>query len=872
MNGHNRVSAPQLSVFRQVFSPVLMVLLSLAFIVLTYSAIQFQAQLEQSRAASSDIRIWTIAQTEVEHKNLLLAVSKLKSKQETVRNQPVPAIDIANLAAQLSIAFDVYYSRIGVFQFVVGSEDISDDARADLTTLIQERDRLAEMFDNMDPVDPTQLLQFETALETLETLNRRVVLDALAFFVSKAEALRNDEILMWKKFSRVSFALLMIMAAALYIAVTLHRKMVKQLVQIKAQTVNMKLVYEASMQAVVVTDNTGQIQLINSAAERAFGYTKAEAQGRNIAEIMGPGHCLPRHHQGMQRFRETGTGASIGQGIRRVTSLRRDGTEFPVELSITSETDLLGKEIFIAFIRDVSVQIAYEKNLRAARDEARRHAAAKTMFLATMSHEMRTPLHGLLASLDLIVDNDLDGPNLELVKTARNCGLRTLHQINDVLELTQIGEFKEPPTPFVPARIVSGIMDELRALAQNRGNNVFLNVTGASSEDIWIGQPQTFARIIYNLVGNALKFTENGSVTISLAFSSQLATTPRLRVIVKDDGIGISTEDQAHLFDLFYTADADQTMVQRTSTGLGLPIALAGVHKLGGKLDVESALGVGSTFSFEIPLTAPQDNQCLSLQTSGTLQRVGFGLCCLVVDDNDVNLALTAQMLRRLGCDVVSCESGEKAVSAAVKQAFDVIFMDLNMPGGMSGTEATSKIRVQEATKNAPTTAVILALTADKTFDMSKALTMGGMDGVLLKPVQLLELQQVLSRFSPRNVKGAAPSDPAPAEMAGNDFSDLFDLIGKPHSIRLLNGVLDDTDAALKAIREQQADAVDHLHRATGSTAAVGLLELSQHLRDAEDLASAGADKALLALLATIETCAKQANNQIKHSIEQCSI
>ena len=869
MNWHHKMLVHRLLAFRWGGSHILLLLLVIGVGLLAWNAIQFQAQSERTRVASSDNRIWVISQAEVDYQNLLLAVLNLKVHQETAPNHAAQDIDRENLNAQLSTAFDIYYSRIEVLQNVVNSAGFSEELLSDVATLIKVRSQLADIFDNIDPTDPTQLLNFETAVLDLKTTHRRVVLKALDFFVSKAEVSRNNENEIWTRCLIISVALIVTMGTALCIAFALHRQLDRQLARIKAHTTKLKLVCEASLSAAVVTDSTGHIQMFNTAAERIFGYSQAEAQGRNIAEIMIPHHRLARHQQNMRRFRETGKAAFVGQGLKRTTSLHRDGTEFPVELSITLETDALGQIIFIAFFRDISEQITYEKELRAARDKAQENAAAKTMFLATMSHEMRTPLHGLLASLDLIVDDDIDDPNLNLIKIARQCGLRTLDQINDVLELTRINIAEESPSPFVPAQTVSAIIDELHASALNKKNHLFLNVTGASSEGVWMGYPHTFVSIIYNLVGNAIKFTKNGTITVNLAFSTRHSTEPRLCVIVKDDGVGISPDNQARFFKQFAIGDLDQSVEQPSSTGLGLPIAQAGVRKLGGEIKLESALGIGSTFSFEIPLKAVRTDQELPVEKQGTLPYETFDLSCLLVDDNNVNLGLTAQMLRRLGCDVVLCESGEQAVTAANERAFDVIFVDLNMPGGMSGIEAAREIRAQEAKKNISISTVILALTADITTYRS---TVPMMDGVLHKPIQLLELQQVLGQYLPKNIVDAGPSKPALADITGNDFSDLFDLIGEQHSIKLLNGVLDDIDRALKAIRGQHADAGDHLHRATGSSAAVGLLELSQHFRQAEDLVNSSANTALLTVLTSIEICAEQASSRIKNSIAQCQL
>jgi len=875
MAWRNRVLLSWHGYIKRARTSILLALLSVAVLVLIYSAAEFRAQMDKSQAANSDNRVWSISQVEVDHRNLLWALAKLKNQQQPAQEFTESTGELKRLVAELSVAFDVFYSRVTVVEAALATADLPASSRAELEATIRDRDQLADMFDTMDPYDSSQLQLFEDAVIELGTPARGVVLGALGYFVAEAMESRKQEVFIWTRFLIASVLLLIIMAVAMCISALLHRQLTRQLELIKTQTNNIRLVYESSMLAVVVTNRDGEIQLFNSAAEKTFGCSEVEAKGRNIADMMIPHRRLDNHRRDMKRYHETGKGAFIDQGTKRTTSLRHDGTEFPIELSIRSERDAQGDEILIAFIRDVSEQLAYETNLRDARDEARRHAEAKTMFLATMSHEMRTPLHGLLASLDLIEDHNIDHPTRDLIKTARNCGLRTMHQINDVLELTQIGEVQEPLSPFAPVQTVSGIMNELRALARDQGNNLTLNVIGLVDDATWLGRPQMFVRAMYNLIGNALKFTKDGSVEISLTFASGPEATPRLCVSVKDNGIGISPEDQAHLFNLFFTSTADDPVQQRNSTGLGLPIAQACIHKLGGTLVVDSQLEVGSIFSFDIPLKPLQDSQTPHLNPKDTVHLpASLGLRCLVVDDNLVNLDLTAQMLRRLGCGVVTCDSGEKAVVEAFEQRFDVILMDLNMPGGISGTEATRQIREQETTLALAVPTVVLALTADTTFDGSARLSQSRIDGVLHKPVRMHDLQTALGPLALRDNVGTDQIDGpviSPADPQHDDFKELFDLIGQAHGKRLLNGVLSDIDTALNAIRCRDADAADHLHRAIGSTATVGLLEFSQQMRHAEDLARADANTALYALLTRLEFDAKQARKRIQHGIAQSS-
>ena len=855
---------------RNLAIPTLLAVLVFAVSTLTSSAFGFRAQLNKTRAASSDSRVWSIAQAEVDHKNLLLLLQNLRAQQAGESKTRTTAADTTRLLNKLPLAFDIFYSRIGIVQALLSKGDLPEHLLANLNNLIAARAKLADTFDAMDPTDPAQLVEFEGSVSSLTDPTREVVLNGLEIFITEENASRTYESLLWQRFLITSFALLIAMKIAMGITYLLHRQLNTKFEHIKLRTDSIRLVFETSMLGVVITKRNMEIQLVNAAAERIFEHTEADMIGCRLADTIFPHHRREKYLDDVRCHQATGFSDIINSGASRMTAIRSDGSEFPIEISISTEVGMNGEEVCIAFIRDISEQMAYEKNLREARDQAAEHAAAKTMFLAAMSHEMRTPLHGLIASLDLIDDQSCNAETKGFIKTARNCGLRTLHQINDVLDLTQLDEAKEGATVFAPVKTVQTIMEELRPLARDRGNRISLHINGAATDTTGLGTPKTFSRVMYNLIGNALKFTQAGSVIIRLSFTAQFDGAPMLSVSVEDTGKGISPEDQKYLFELFFTGVSNQPDFCNSDTGLGLPIVQTGVQKMGGSVSVESQLGVGSTFSFEIPLAVEHDALPLSQSSPNTTAQSALGLQCLVVDDNRVNLDLTAQMLQRLGCDVVRHTTGEAAVTSAKEQKFDVILMDLNMPGGLSGIETTRQIRAHETRSGAQTKAAIIALTADTTFGAPAILSTNAMDGVLHKPVLRQDLRQALTRLQSHKSLPASQNNflsNDTSDLPISEFAELFDLVGQAHGERLLIGVLNDIDAVLTAMENQATDAVDHLHRAVGSTAAVGLLSFSQKLRHAEDLARTGAKTALCELLIPLQTAATDAQTHIRASL-----
>lgn len=801
-------------------APVLLALMATVFVMLAANALSFRTNLDASRAAASDNRVWTTSQLEVDHNNLLLALDGARYGASEAEKNYLP------------VAFDIYYSRVDILYAALKFGNLPPSLRSYLEKAVSSRDALALLFDSLDIEDPTALAGFTAKVQSISPLLRNIALESLAYFIADANLSREHEVLLWTRFLAGSLVLVGLMAAAVCFALLLRRQLSDQIDLVQSAANNIRMVYDASMMAVVVSDLDGKVVLFNAAAEKVFGCNAADMFGRDIAVAMIPPHRRAAHHRAMKQLRDGGVDLLLTGKPKFTTSLDAKGREFPIELTIHANRDTNGKALLIAFIRDVSEQLLHESNLREARDEARRHAESRTMFLATMSHEMRTPLHGLLASLDLIDEPRQSPETRRLLTTARDCAQRSVAQITDVLDLIQIDESQEPATAFAPAQVVQCIVAELGAVALERGNRLQVNVTGASKDQLWLGSAKTFARVMYNLIGNALKFTEEGSVQIDLAVKPVGAGGCRLAVAVQDSGIGIAQSEQAHIFDLFVTSPSSGAGRRQSGTGLGLPIARKGVEKMGGQLYLDSALGQGSRFYFQIPLAALPASMPPEIAQLHRVQPQQFDLSCLVVDDNSVNLDLTAQMLRQLGCKVLAHDNGLGAVSAAAQMQYDVIFMDLNMPGGISGGEAARQIRkLEQIDPQRFAKSCIVALTADTTFGSPASLVEQGMDYVLHKPVRTLDLVRLLSTLG-EGLNRSGQSEHSSESDTG--FDELIALMGPLSAKRLLDGVVSDLRAVQAAlVAEASPPLADLLHRAIGSAGIVGLASLCRTLSEA---------------------------------------
>ena len=853
MQARRQISSQNPWLHRRLSVVLLLGLLAVVFVTLIYNAMIFKQQLTETRAASSDSRVWSVVQIEVDHQSLLLALARVEQARQLGALVDGAEDGIPRYALRdVSGAFDILYSRIDIVLSALENAEAPPELLDDLYDIRNIRDELADQIDTVGLSNVAEYDAFSDRVMALSDDIREIALGALSHFVAEAKDSRAQEGLIATRFLTISVVLVAILGAAMVIAFQLRRQLIDQIRLMTEANDNIRMVYEASMMGVIGTDMDGEILFFNSAAEDMFGYKQDAVKGRNIADTIIPPRMVGPHIAGMSRYKLTGEPKMVDRGPIHITAMRADSSEFEIELSIKANTDFIDKKILIAFVRDVSEQVAHEADLRAARDKARRHAAAKTMFLATMSHEMRTPLHGLLASLDLVDDRAVDDNTRSLLKTARDCGMRSLLQINDVLQLTSFDEIREAETVFSPGRAVSSILSELRALAKDQGNQLNMSVDSAAAEGLWLGMPETFSRVLYNLIGNALKFTKNGWVSVTLHFEGSEGGPRQLVVSVEDTGVGIDPADQLRIFTPFVVGhDAEEMAASSShaprSTGLGLPIAQLGVERMGGVLEVESEVGKGSRFFFSIPLneaTEESEARPLKLLSLAKPATYNFNLDVLVVDDNIVNREMTAKMVEKLGCTATIAADGVEAVALAEDQCFDVIFMDLNMPR-LNGWEACYQIRQEGLSKHAK----LVALTADITVqNAGREGDDGSVDMILHKPASFCDFSNALA-FLTGEDGGEEGEEPSLQSMEETnpalDFSSLVGLLGRVRARKLLLGTLDDIDNALASIRHPRPDTADILHHAIGSTSVIGLSEISVKLRSAENLARAEDMRAL---------------------------
>jgi PAS domain S-box-containing protein len=359
-----------------------------------------------------------------------------------------------------------------------------------------------------------------------------------------------------------------------------------------------RLVVDSALDAVINMDEAGRITAWNAQAERTFGWTAREAIGRSLSETIVPVQLRRAHERGLERFRQTGQGAVLGQRIE-IVALRRDGEEFPIELAITPLPGPTG-HFFSAFLRDISERKRAEAEVLQAKEAAQQANRAKSDFLATMSHEIRTPMNGVIGFTDLLLDSPLDATQREYAETIRQSGHALLGLINDILDFSKIeaGRLDVEREPFDARQAAAEVVELMAAKARESRLELVFDWNPAAPSRL-VGDVMRFRQVLLNLLGNAIKFTESGVVMVRV----ERADDGLLRVAVQDTGIGIPDDKLAKLFRKFTQADSSTTR-RFGGTGLGLAISKQLVELMGGQIGVESRPGAGSTFWFTLPIPA----------------------------------------------------------------------------------------------------------------------------------------------------------------------------------------------------------------------------------------------------------------------------
>lgn len=495
-----------------------------------------------------------------------------------------------------------------------------------------------------------------------------------------------------------------------------------------------------SPEAVLVTSASGVIRTFSEGAERIFHCRREAVIGKSI-DILMPERFHATHQVHLAAFTRSRKSAMQMGERSEILARRLTGAEFAAEASVSKMSTGEG-ELFVVILRDLSERKAYEAALLSAKARAEAAAEAKSLFLATMSHEIRTPMNGVLGMLSVLATEQLRPAQKEMVQAALEAGTYLMEILNDILDYSRIeaGGLEIEIVKFDPRAVLRKVQRLHGVKAEAAGVTLEL-IVDASVPQTLIGDPARVQQIMHNLVGNAVKFTPAGRVSVRARYEENDRDVGLLRLDVEDSGIGMSTAQRAIIFERF--AQADSSITRRFGgTGLGLSIVKGLVDAMSGVIAVQSELGSGSHFTVKLPLQAYAEpptgmERTAAIGPSNVSQRE---LRALVVEGGGLHADAIRTLLNRVGVAVIAVRDGKEALGLYQPGRFDLVFLGAHMP--VCDCEAALKvIRSLEHAAGARHALVFVCAELDGAEHYRNL----GFDSVLVPPVDMEELRRLMS-------------------------------------------------------------------------------------------------------------------------------
>lgn len=817
---------------RNVRVGVTVVVLASCLAVMLALAVEVRNRLTALERASSDNVQWVMAQAEVEMLRLQGAV------QEAIA-QPEAGLQ------DLRLRFNLLFSRVAILQKspIYAPVWTGPAFAPDLAIIKGFLDRNVPLIDGPDDALRDALPDLQRQMPQLHNLMRKLALQGTLDFAQMAADQRQT---MARTLSRLAAATVLMMAVLSLLVIALLRlyRQTKAQAEVNRLTgARLATVVSTSVDGIIVTETTGQIIDFNPAAEAIFGLRREAVLGKDALKTLSPVDLAKPQQKLIDASLPMLTEAGAEPFRLEVDAQRADGTRFPVELSLMLAEAIPGeaagkgknRDLVVGFVRDISDRRRAEAALTEAAERAQAGERAKAEFIAVMSHEMRTPLNGMMGSVELLTDTALNARQRELVTVLERSGQILLGHVNSVLDLTRAEAGQT--IPILRPVDLDGLVDDCVAnqagLAAAAATKIRVNALSGPIGMV-MADPVRVGQIVLNLLGNAVKFTRDGTITVETEVVEPRHTLEGAQLVevrVIDSGAGIPQDQLDRIFEDFVTLPGGaQTAV---GTGLGLGISRRLAQAMGGEIGAESVVGEGSLFWFRLPLRAapvaaePAPRPALPLPDTTMLN-------ILMIEDNAINRFILKDFLQSAGHRVTEASNGHAGLALAGATRFDVVLTDISMPG-LDGVEVARSIR-NGVLGGASKSARIFALTAHALPAEKARFREAGMDGCLIKPVNRADLLAALQ-------SGAVPRD---ADVLALDQIDAMAAqIGPEQCAVILRKIRAEGDAMVALFAPDAGRDAETLlracHQMAGLAGTIGAAKLLAQLTDVQTRLKTGA-------------------------------